>query len=72
MAATAPIRRLYRSGALPADGIAQDVAFMPAGDRQDLYDLGWLRHISSAVLAAAKALRDDPGKSLTRESQKKA
>jgi uncharacterized membrane protein YebE (DUF533 family) len=41
-----------------ADGIAQDVAFLPAGDRPDRYDLGKLRRILAARLAAAKALRD--------------
>jgi uncharacterized membrane protein YebE (DUF533 family) len=46
-----------------ADGIAQDVAFMPQGDRPDRYDLVRLRKILGARLAAAKALH---------ESQKKA
>src|SRR5689334_13343322 len=46
-----------------ADSIAQDVAFMPAGDRPDRYDLAKLRKILGDRLAAAKALR---------ESQKKA
>jgi uncharacterized membrane protein YebE (DUF533 family) len=41
-----------------ADSIAQDVAFLPAGDRPDRYDLGKLRRILSARLAAAKALRE--------------
>jgi uncharacterized membrane protein YebE (DUF533 family) len=41
-----------------ADGIAQDVAFMPAGDRPDRYDLAKLRRILAARLAAAKALRE--------------
>jgi hypothetical protein len=41
-----------------ADGIAQDVAFLPAGDRPDRYDLARLRHILGARLAAAKALRN--------------
>jgi uncharacterized membrane protein YebE (DUF533 family) len=40
-----------------ADGIAQDVAFMPAGDRPDRYDLVKLRKILGARLAAAQALR---------------
>jgi uncharacterized membrane protein YebE (DUF533 family) len=41
-----------------ADAIAQDVAFLPAGDRPDRYDLVKLRRILGARLAAAKALRD--------------
>ena len=45
-----------------ADGIAQDVAFMPAGDRPDRYDLAKLRRILGARLAAAKALRESQKK----------
>jgi uncharacterized membrane protein YebE (DUF533 family) len=45
-----------------ADGIAQDVAFLPAGDRPDRYDLGKLRQILGARLAAAKALRESQKK----------
>ena len=45
-----------------ADGIAQDVAFLPAGDRPDRYDLVRLRHILSSRLAAAKALRESQKK----------
>ena len=41
-----------------ADSIAQDVAFMPEGDRPDRYDLAKLRRILAARLAAAKALRE--------------
>ena len=41
-----------------ADGIAQDVAFLPAGDRPDRYDLARLRKILGDRLAAAKALRE--------------
>jgi uncharacterized membrane protein YebE (DUF533 family) len=41
-----------------ADGIAQDVAFLPAGDRPDRYDLARLRKILGARLLAAKALHD--------------
>jgi uncharacterized membrane protein YebE (DUF533 family) len=41
-----------------ADSIAQDVAFLPAGDRPDRYDLAKLRKILAARLAAAKALRE--------------
>jgi uncharacterized membrane protein YebE (DUF533 family) len=41
-----------------ADSIAQDVAFMPQGDRPDRYDLAKLRKILGARLAAAKALRE--------------
>ena len=45
-----------------ADSIAQDVAFMPAGDRPDRYDLAKLRKILGARLAAAKALHDSQKK----------
>jgi uncharacterized membrane protein YebE (DUF533 family) len=45
-----------------ADGIAQDVAFMPQGDRPDRYDLLRLRQILGARLAAAKALRESQQK----------
>ncbi|HMI86979.1 MAG TPA: DUF533 domain-containing protein [Polyangiaceae bacterium] len=41
-----------------ADSIAQDVAFLPAGDRPDRYDLARLRKILGARLLAAKALHD--------------
>ena len=41
-----------------ADSIAQDVAFMPAGDRPDRYDLAKLRNILGVRLAAAKAFHD--------------
>ena len=45
-----------------ADSIAQDVAFMPAGDRPDRYDLAKLRKILGDRLAAAKALRESQKK----------
>jgi uncharacterized membrane protein YebE (DUF533 family) len=45
-----------------ADGIAQDVAFLPAGDRPDRYDLVKLRKILGARLAAAKALHESQKK----------
>ncbi len=41
-----------------ADSLAQDVAFLPAGDRPDRYDLVKLRRMLGTRLAAAKALRD--------------
>jgi len=45
-----------------ADGIAQDVAFMPQGDRPDRYDLVRLRRILGSRLAAAKALHESQKK----------
>jgi uncharacterized membrane protein YebE (DUF533 family) len=45
-----------------ADSIAQDVAFLPAGDRPDRYDLAKLRKILGARLAAAKALHESQKK----------
>jgi len=45
-----------------ADSIAQDVAFMPEGDRPDRYDLVRLPRILGSRLAAAKALRESQKK----------
>jgi uncharacterized membrane protein YebE (DUF533 family) len=39
------------------DGIAQEVAFLPAGDRPDRYDLRRLREVIADRLAAGQAAR---------------
>jgi uncharacterized membrane protein YebE (DUF533 family) len=40
------------------DGIAQEVAFLPEGDRPDRYDLKRVREIIGGRLALAQAIRD--------------
>jgi uncharacterized membrane protein YebE (DUF533 family) len=43
-----------------ADAIAQEVAFLPEGDRPDRYDLPRIRKIIGARLAVAQAIRAKP------------
>ena len=50
-------QRLEIDGGINADTIAQEVAFLPEGDRPDRYDLPRIRKIIGARLAVAEAIR---------------